>query len=448
MRPLLAALSVLLVASPAAQARWRPPKVGNPGRISVAKLVDTDPARAERLKELIKAQQWRNAHRVFDRSVPFDFEYKGMRFAYGKTFHHAQKFAALGTKRLLFASLDPVVQSYLKGGIFDPASYGGNGEFPTIYRASHGVPNPPIPGTFLADERGRDVTGAAWLWQVGTPNGPKEWQALSTTGPARAQFFPNGLHFAEFFDALSTGKEPGVLKLSREGKRAKWAAIKSIPQRIGKWNSVRGVAKLAAGTMTAGDLMRTTTESSAAIQVGRWGNVPEALRPKGVQADAPIVARFALVPRYRPYSQSLISRFARGVGYRFRNRDDLYQRRLAARALAAGPVGFDLELQFFRDPVSTPLNDSSKPWSRFLAKPVKVATIELDKQEIDVERGSDFEWAVYDHSSFGPQVRAKNIEVEALPAGQMAQDRDVPYETSSGQRHADNDKLLQWLQPR
>jgi hypothetical protein len=407
--------------------------------------VKSDPPRAAKLGKLINNIQRRNAQEVTDPKAPHDFVHEGKRFAYGRTFHHGQVFAAVGTQSLRYWGLPREVQAYLKGGIFDPASYGGRLSVGTIFRASHGRPNPPEAGQLSPDERRPDVRGGGWAWLVGS-QGQQEWQALTVTGPARTQFVPTGLDFGNLFDAITEGSEPGVKQSVGERLRHGASLLTEIPRRLGPGTAARAVGKLLGGTMPAGDLLRNVMESSAAIQVGRWGNVPQHLWPPGTKADDPIVARFAIVPHDRPYGQGLASRLARGVRYgKLLNRDAQYQRRGAAATLAKGTASYDVELQFYIDPKTTPLDDSSVAWSRSAAPPVRVATIDLARQVIDVNDPSAFERAVYEHGSFGPQVRAQKLEVPALPAGMMGQDREVPYEGSERTRGGSNEKLRGFL---
>ncbi|HEX8029306.1 MAG TPA: hypothetical protein VF491_12620, partial [Vicinamibacterales bacterium] len=50
--------------------------------------------------------------------------------------------------------------------------------------------------------------------------------------------------------------------------------------------------------------------------------------------------------------------------------------------LAAGDVVFDFMVQFQVDPVKTPIEDVSVPWSETLSPPRKVATLTLSKQDV------------------------------------------------------------------
>jgi hypothetical protein len=201
---------------------------------------------------------------------------------------------------------------------------------------------------------------------------------------------------------------------------------------------LRATGKLLTSALPAGDLMRTTFASSSAIQVGKWGNLPAAMRPPGAGKDDPIVARFAIVPREGAYPPGVLRRAVRGVKYLppF-NRDRQYQRRLAAERLKKGPVELDVMVQFFVDDRTTPLDDSSVEWSDQASPPVRVATVRLDQAEawaFQPDRFSDFERVVLKHGSFGPQIRARKIAVPALPASQMNRDRDPAYAGSNANR--------------
>jgi len=115
----------------------------------------------------------------------------------------------------------------------------------------------------------------------------------------------------------------------------------------------------------------------------------------------PYAARFALTPRDQ-------SAEALGDG------PDFHSESLAAR-LRRGPVAYDLELQFYVDEETTPIEDPTVDWT---SPYVRVATLELPRQDAASERGArlaergerlSFDpWhALVEHRPLGGMMRAR-----------------------------------------
>ncbi len=103
---------------------------------------------------------------------------------------------------------------------------------------------------------------------------------------------------------------------------------------------------------------------------------------------------------------------------------------LAAR-LGAGPVSFDLQLQFFKDEASTPIEDASREWKEADAPFVTVARLTIPRQDLRSPRGqrlSDF----VETLSFDPW----HAPEEFRPLGNMMRARNAAYRLSTQERGA------------
>lgn len=103
---------------------------------------------------------------------------------------------------------------------------------------------------------------------------------------------------------------------------------------------------------------------------------------------------------------------------------------LAAR-LAAGPVTYDFQVQYFVDEAKTPIEDGSVEWTEEVAPFVTVARLTLLKQDVASPRGkrvSDF----IEGLSFDPW----HAVAELRPLGNMMRARSHAYRESTQERGA------------
>jgi hypothetical protein len=120
-------------------------------------------------------------------------------------------------------------------------------------------------------------------------------------------------------------------------------------------------------------------------------------------------------------------------GHRDRDRDrdrDHLAAELAAR-LAAGALRWDLAVQLYRDPVATPIEDSTVPWSDDAAPPIAVARLTLDRQDLGSERARAIA-AFVERLAFDPW----HALVEHRPLGAMMRARNHAYRLSTAERGA------------
>jgi hypothetical protein len=103
---------------------------------------------------------------------------------------------------------------------------------------------------------------------------------------------------------------------------------------------------------------------------------------------------------------------------------------LAGR-LAAGALRWDFAVQLYRDPVSTPIEDSTVPWSDEAAPPVVVARLVVEQQEVASERGRAVA-AFVEKLAFDPW----HALVEHRPLGAMMRARNHAYRLSTADRGA------------
>ncbi|HEX2688706.1 MAG TPA: catalase [Kofleriaceae bacterium] len=99
--------------------------------------------------------------------------------------------------------------------------------------------------------------------------------------------------------------------------------------------------------------------------------------------------------------------------------------------LAAGPLGWDFAVQLYRDPVATPIEDSTVLWSDDAAPPVVVARLVIEQQEITSDRGRAIA-AFIEKLAFDPW----HALVEHRPLGAMMRARNHAYRLSTAERGA------------
>jgi catalase len=103
---------------------------------------------------------------------------------------------------------------------------------------------------------------------------------------------------------------------------------------------------------------------------------------------------------------------------------------LAAR-LGAGPVGYDLRVQFFVDDERTPIEDGTREWRAEDAPWVTVARLTLPQQDVASEAGRAVAERV-EKLSFDPW----HAPVDFRPLGQLMRARNHAYRLSTIERQA------------
>ncbi len=99
--------------------------------------------------------------------------------------------------------------------------------------------------------------------------------------------------------------------------------------------------------------------------------------------------------------------------------------------LTAGALRWDFAVQLYRDPTSTPIEDSSVPWSDDAAPPIVVARLVIEQQDVASERGRAIAGFV-EKLSFDPW----HALVEHRPLGAMMRARNHAYRLSTTERAA------------
>jgi hypothetical protein len=102
-----------------------------------------------------------------------------------------------------------------------------------------------------------------------------------------------------------------------------------------------------------------------------------------------------------------------------------------AERLAAGPLRWDFAVQLYRDPASTPIEDSTVPWSDERAPPVVVARLVVERQDVASEHGRALATLV-ERLAFDPW----HALVEHRPLGAMMRARNHAYRLSTAERSA------------
>jgi hypothetical protein len=102
-----------------------------------------------------------------------------------------------------------------------------------------------------------------------------------------------------------------------------------------------------------------------------------------------------------------------------------------AERLAAGALRWDFAVQLYRDPTSTPIEDSTVLWSDEAAPPIAVARLVIERQDVASEHGRTIA-AFVEKLSFDPW----HALVEHRPLGAMMRARDHAYRLSTAERGA------------
>jgi hypothetical protein len=99
--------------------------------------------------------------------------------------------------------------------------------------------------------------------------------------------------------------------------------------------------------------------------------------------------------------------------------------------LAAGPLRWEFAVQLYRDPATTPIEDSTVPWSDEAAPPIVVARLVIEQQNAASERGRAVA-AFVEKLAFDPW----HALVEHRPLGAMMRARNHAYRLSTAERGA------------
>ena len=102
-----------------------------------------------------------------------------------------------------------------------------------------------------------------------------------------------------------------------------------------------------------------------------------------------------------------------------------------AERLAAGALRWDFAVQLYRDPASTPIEDSTVPWTDEVAPPIPVARLVVEKQDVASQRGRAVA-AFVEKLAFDPW----HALVEHRPLGAMMRARNHAYRLSTAERGA------------
>jgi hypothetical protein len=105
--------------------------------------------------------------------------------------------------------------------------------------------------------------------------------------------------------------------------------------------------------------------------------------------------------------------------------DDLAER------LRRGPLRYDVCVQLFRDPVTTPIEDASVEWTNAAAPPITVARLTIEQQDVDSARGQKVA-AFVERLSFDPW----HALVDHRPLGDVMRARSPAYRVSTQARGA------------
>jgi hypothetical protein len=109
--------------------------------------------------------------------------------------------------------------------------------------------------------------------------------------------------------------------------------------------------------------------------------------------------------------------------------DPHYLHHEIADRLRQGDVSFDLSLQAFVDSVRTPIEDAAVEWNEEDARPVRIATLTIPRQDIDSRQGRAAEQRV-DQIAFNPWLTTDAFR----PLGNLNRARKAVYMASSSHR--------------
>lgn len=153
---------------------------------------------------------------------------------------------------------------------------------------------------------------------------------------------------------------------------------------------------------------------------------------KPVTSVATVRYHSALPLRFGPYAAKLaLSPHATPApGAERGSTRDFLGDEIAAR-LAAGPVTYDLQVQFFVDEQRTPIEDASREWKAADAPFVTLARLTLPRQDVASPRGRAIADRV-EKLSFDPWHATEDFR----PLGSMMRARNAAYRVSTKERGA------------
>ncbi|UYN95015.1 MAG: hypothetical protein KIT25_23875 [Enhydrobacter sp.] len=289
---------------------------------------------------------------------------RSARFGKGRTLHRKQLLAARGTLEVLSD-----LPAHARHGLF-----AAPGAHRALVRLSNGAPD--VQANRRPDIRGFalkvfDVAGEAAL------GGATEHQDFLMINQDRGPS-ANSREFIDFLEAMTRGQTAGILHLFKaHGIGGGFARVKLLLSMLGRKFS--GFA----------------TERFDTV-------VPHACGPYAVRV------------RLRPIGNPLL---------RLRSKDlalDMRER------LATGALTWELELQFFVDEATTPIEDSTRPWPDDQAPVVTVARLTLPRQDV-AEVSAEAEAAAFDpwgglaaHRPLGEVMRARKVAYLTSQHGRTA----------------------------
>ncbi|TAJ36943.1 MAG: catalase [Reyranella sp.] len=289
---------------------------------------------------------------------------KSKKFGPGRALHRKQLLAATGTLEVLAGLPD-----HARHGLFATP-----GQHRVLVRLSSGGPD--VQSNRLPDIRGfalkvLDVSGESAL------GGTTDHQDFLMINQDRAPG-PNSREFIDFMEAATPGPLPGILHLFKAyGPVGAFARLRDLFAMLGRKFS--GFAAERFNTV-------------APLQCG------------------PYAVRVRLKPAGSPPPQARSKDIAQ----------DMRER------LAVGSLHWDLELQFFVDEATTPIEDASKPWPDAETPIVTVARLTLPQQGIDAA-AAKAEAARFDpwsglaaHRPLGEVMRARKVAYLASQKGRGA----------------------------
>lgn len=135
-----------------------------------------------------------------------------------------------------------------------------------------------------------------------------------------------------------------------------------------------------------------------------------------------------------PFALKFVIHPAAGVTAARQDGDENYLRRELASRLRAGDVHLDFSVQFFVDPVHTPIEDTSIEWPDHVAPLHKVAELRIPRWNIDSPEGHELT-ALVDRLSFFPWhgLTAHRPLGNVMRARRLAYPRSAQTRTSLGE---------------
>jgi Animal haem peroxidase/Catalase len=109
--------------------------------------------------------------------------------------------------------------------------------------------------------------------------------------------------------------------------------------------------------------------------------------------------------------------------------DPSYLRREIEGRLAAGDIVFELCIQHYRDPISTPIEDTSIEWTAAASPPIVVAELSLPRQDVDTATARAIARGI-EEMAFNPW----NTTADFRPLGNLNRARKNVYDASAAHR--------------